>query len=227
MGRSGWIAALVAVCVLGGGCGSSSSDTTQQIRVVMASPDASPVDILIDGTEVATSIGYTNSTSYLPVKSGNRTVEGKAVSNSASIFQQTVAVAASANETLIVTGPASKTSTVVLSDGNATSTTVATGNGSVRLVNASTQMGPADVYIINAGTGLNGAKPVATNVDLAQSTPYQLTAIGTYEIFLTAPGTTNVFLDTGPLALSQGQYQTVVALDEAGGGFNYLVLTDQ
>ncbi len=193
----------------------------------MASPDAPPVDILIDGSEVATSIRFTNSTAYLPVKAGNRRVEGQTVKNSATIFEQDVAISGSANKTLVVTGPASKTQTVVLSDGNTTSTTVATGDGSVRLVNASTHMGPADVYIVNAGTGLAGAKPVATNVDLSQSTSYQLTAIGNYEIFLTAPGTANVFLDTGPLALTQGQYQTVVALDEAGGGFNYLVLTDQ
>jgi len=227
VGRWAWISVLSLGCCLSGGCGGGSSDTTQQIRVVMASPDAPPVDILIDGSEVATSIAFTNSTAYLPVKTGNRQVAGETVRNSTTVFQQSVAVAASANQTLVVTGPAAKTQTVVLSDGNTTSTTVATGDGSVRLVNASTRMGPADVYIVNAGTGIAGAKPVATNVDVAQSIAYQLTAIGNYEIFLTAPGTTNVFLDTGPLALTQGQYQTVVAVDESGGGFNYLVLTDQ
>ncbi len=192
----------------------------------MASPDAPPVDILIDGSEVAGSVAYTNSTPYLSVKSGNRSVEGRAVSNSKTIFQETVAVPESANQTLIVTGSAAQTKTLVLTDGKASST-VATGQGSVRVVNASSNMGPADIYIVNAGTGLSGATPVATGVDFDESTTYQLTAIGNYEVFMTAPGTTNVFVHTGPLALTQGQFQTVLAVDGTNSGFNYLVLTDQ
>lgn len=227
MRRVAWLSGLVLGFLFLAGCGGGGSNTTQQLRVVMASPDAPRVDILIDGTSVATSLAYTNSTAYLPVKTGNRQIEAVAVSDSKSIFQQKVAVAASGNQTIIVIGPAAKTEGIVLTDGNTSSTSVTTGDGSVRVVNASTTMGAADIYIVNAGTGLAGKTPVATGVGFGQSTTYQLTPIGDFEVFLTAPGTTSAFVDTGSIDLTQSQYKTIIALDGANGGFNYLVLTDQ
>jgi Domain of unknown function (DUF4397) len=223
----GRCAGVFAVClgmVLMIGCGGGSSSTTQQLRVVMASPDATPVDILIDGTQVATALAYSNSTTYLPVKSGTRRIEALTVSNSTSVFQQDISVTTSANQTLLLTGPVAKMQSLLLTDG-ATNTTITTGKGEVRVVNASTTMGPADVFIVNAGTTLT--TPVSSGLALNQATAYELETIGNYQIFMTQPGTTNVYLNSGPLALSQSQFLTLVALDATGGGFNYIVLTDQ
>jgi hypothetical protein len=115
---------------------------------------------------------------------------------------------------------------VLLTDG-ATNTTITTGDGKVRVVNASQRMEPADVYIVNAGTSLAGATPTFPDVAFGKATDYTLATIGNYQVFMTQPATTNVFLNTGPLALTQSQFQTVVALDAPGGGFNFIVLTDQ
>ena len=70
MGRCAGVFGLCLGIVFMVGCGGGSSSTTQQLRIVMASPDAPPVDILIDGSQVATALAYTNSTGYLAVKSG-------------------------------------------------------------------------------------------------------------------------------------------------------------
>jgi hypothetical protein len=220
---------LVALCLaiaLMIGCGGGSSDTTQQLRIVMASPDATPVDILIDGMQVATSFAYTNSTAYLAVKSGSRHIQALTVSNSTSAFDQSISINASANETLLLTGPAAKMQSLLLADG-ATNTTITTGDGKVRVVNASQTMGPADVYIVNSGTSLAGATPVSSALAFNKATDYALATIGNYQVFMTQPGTTNVFLNTGPLALIQSAFQTVIAVDALGGGFNFIVLTDQ
>jgi hypothetical protein len=209
------------------GCGgSSSSDTTQQLRIVMASPDATPVDILFDGTQIATSLAFTNSTAYLPVKSGSRHIQALTVSNSTSVFDQTISITASANETLLLTGPVAKMQSLLLIDG-ATNTTITPGDGKVRVVNASQTMGPADVYIVNAGTSLAGATPTSTALAFGKATDYTLEIIGDFQVVMTQPGTTNVLLNTGPLDLIQSQFKTVVAVDAVGGGFNFIVLTDQ
>ena len=226
MGRRVGVIALCLGIVLMIGCGGSGTSTTQQVRIVMVSPDAPAVDILIDGTQVATSLLYTNSTSYTAVKAGQRRVQALTVSNSTSIFDQTISVTASANETLLLTGPASKIQSVLLTDGS-TATTTTSGTGKVRIVNASATMGPADVYIVNAGTGLSGATPVATKLSFDQATEYGAEAIGNYQVVMTSPGTTNLLLDTGVLALTQNQFQTVVAVDATGGGSNYIALIDQ
>jgi hypothetical protein len=147
--RVGLVALCLAIAFMIG-CGGSSSDTTQQLRIVMASPDATPVDILIDGSQVATSLAYMNSTAYLTVKSGSRHIQALTVSNSTSVFDQAISISASANETLLLTGPASKVQSLLLTDG-ATNATITTGDGKVRVVNASQAMGAADVYIVNSG----------------------------------------------------------------------------
>lgn len=226
MGRRVGLIALCLAIALMIGCGGGGSDTTQQLRIVMASPDAPPVDILIDGTQVATSLVYTNSTAYLAVKSGSRRIQVLTVSNSTSVFDQTISISASANETLLLTGPVAKMQSLLLTDG-ATNATITTGDGKVRVVNASQAMGAADVYIVNSGASLAGAKPVSSGLAFGKATDYTLATIGNYQVFMTQPGTTNIFLNTGPLALSQSQFQSVVALDAVGGGFNFIVLTDQ
>lgn len=225
MGRCAGILALSLGIVCTIGCG-GSSDTTQQLRIVMASPDAPPVDILIDGTEIATSLAYTNSTAYLALHSGSRHIQALTVSNSTSVFDQTIPITANDNETLVLTGAVAKIQPLLLIDGT-TNATINTGDGQVRVVNAALNMGPADVYIVNAGTSLSGAKPVSSNLALNQATAYQLVTIGNYQVFMTQPGTTNVLLNSGPLALTQSQFQTLVVVDAPGGGFNFISLTYQ
>jgi hypothetical protein len=227
VGRCAGVFALCLGIVSMVGCGGGSSSTTQQLRIVMASPDAPPVDILIDGSQVATALDYTNSTAYLAVKSGGRQIQILRVSNSTSIFKQTIAVTASANQTLLLTGPASKLQSLLLTDGATTTITTATGMGQVRVVNASPTMGPADVYIVNVGNSIAGTTPATAKLAFNQATSYKSETIGNYQVFMTQPGTTNVFLNTGPLELTQSQFQTVVALDAISGGFNFIVLTDQ
>lgn len=226
MGRRVGLVALCLAIVFTMGCGGGSSDTTQQLRIVLASPDATPVDILIDGTQVATSVAYTNSTAYLPVKTGSRHIQARTVSSSTSVFDQTISLAASANETLLLTGPAAKMQFLLLTDG-ATNTTITTGDGKVRVVNASQTMGPADVYIVNSGKSLAGATPVSSGLAFGKATDYALEIIGDFQVLMTQPATTTVFLNTGPLDMTQSQFKTVVALDAVGGGFNFIVLTDQ
>ena len=93
-------------------------------------------------------------------------------------------------------------------------------------------MGPADVYIVAPGVNLASAAPVATNLALGQNTDYQPITTGSggnaanFEVFMTAPGTRNAFLATGPLAVATAKNQTVVIEDAAGGGFTCTALQD-
>jgi trimeric autotransporter adhesin len=226
VGRCAGVVAVCVAMVFMIGCGDGGSSTTQQLRIVMASPDAPPVDILIDGTQVATALAYTNSTAYLTVKAGQRRIQVLRVSNSTPVFDQSISVSGSSNQTLLLIGPVSKVQPMLLTDG-ASNTTIGTGQSKVRVANASPSMGPADVYIVNAGTSLAGATATSSNLAFNQSTGYESEMIGDFQVFMTQPGTTNVYLNTGALDSTQSQFKTVVALDAVGGGFNYIVLTDQ
>ena len=220
----------VCLCVLSGCGGSSSNSENGNLRFLQGSPDAPQINLLVDGKSVATNIGYINATGYISLKSGSRHVQVVPVSGASPVLDTNVTITASGNQTLMVTGPAASIHSILLADGGTTATT---GDAHVRVVNASSSMGPADVYIVPSGTSIAGIPPTVANLAFNSDTGYQLvpvgaTAAGTYEVFMTAPQTKNAFLSTGPINLAASANQTVVGLDDpSGSGFTFTVLTDQ
>lgn len=203
-------------------CGDNSSNETANLRVFQASPDAPHIDVLVDGTSLATNIQYGGNSGYLSIKAGSPKVQ--IVDRSGSpVFEQALSIAGSASQTLLLTGPAGSIKPVTLTDGG---TTASGSDGHVRVVNASPSMGPADVYLVAPGVSISGMQPVAAALDFDKDTGYQL-AGGSYEVFLTTPGTKNVLLDTGPVSMVSGQNQTIVAIDGLSGGFSFSQLIDQ
>jgi len=213
-------------CIAGflAGCGSSGSDV--QLRFMLASPDAPMVNVLIDGTSVVTNLGYGNASVYISVRPGLRHIQLAPVSGSAPIFSQSLSFNSTNDQTLLFTGPAASIQPVVLTDGGTTTTTV-TGEGYVRVINASAAMGPADVYIVPAGASIVGIKPVAASLAFDKNTGYQLTVAGNYEVFMTVPNHATALLSTGPISLTSAQDHTVVALDGTSGGYFFTPLIDQ
>jgi hypothetical protein len=215
----------LGLCLLSG-CGGSST-STGNLRFVQASRDAPEVNLLVDGKSVATTLGYSNATGYISVRAGSRHVQVVPVSGGSPILDSSVSVAASGNQTLIMTGPAASTHSVLLTDGGTTSTT---GDESVRVVEAATGIAAADVYIVPAGTSIAGVSPTVASLAFDANTGYQLVPAGAYQVLLTTPGTKNSFLDTGALSMgttTTGQNQTVVVLDGVSNGFTFTVLSDQ
>lgn len=206
-------------------CGGSSAGTAN-LRFVQGSPDAPAVDYLVDGTTESSNLLYGNASSYASVKPGSRHVQIIPVNSTKPLLDQTVSLADSGNETLILTGPVAQLKPLVLDDGTTTGTT---SSDNVRLVNISNSMGPADVYIVPAGTSLSGATPVAKGLDFDQNTGYLGTGstTGNVDVYLTKPGTQSVYLATGSVNLSISQRQTIMVLDSPTGGFTFTLLTDQ
>lgn len=224
MGRRFVIAAIFWTAIFITGCGSNSSSKTGQLRFMQASPSAPHVDVLIDNVKQGSNLAYGNATGYLTVKIGNRRLDAEPVNSTSPILDISVPITESGNTTVLLTGSTGNITSLSLTDGGTTSTT---GDGYVRVVNASVSMGAADVYIVPAGSGINGVTPVATGLALNQSAGYHLTPAGNYEVFMTSPGTSSILLDSGPINLASGENWTFVALDGAGGGSSFSLLKDQ
>lgn len=207
-------------------CGGGSSAGTANLRFIQGSPDAPPVNYLVDGATQSSNLLYGNASSYSSVKSGTRDVQIIPVSATKPLLSQTVSLADSAYETLILTGPVAQLKPLVLNDGTTSGTT---SSNNVRVVNISIAMGPADIYIIPAGGSLSGATPVAKALDFDQNTGYVGTGStsGNFDVYITKPTTQNVYLSTGSLNLSTSQKQTILILDSPSGGFTFTLLTDQ
>lgn len=207
------------------GCGgsSSSSSGTGQLRFVQASFDAPHVNLLVDGKSLATNLAYSNINDYMTLKSGPRHIQVVPASSSSPILDTSISINTGGHQTLLLTGPVAHVQSDLVTDGG---TTAMTGDGHVRVLNAASKMASVDAYLIPSGTSLTGVQPVTSSLSYDKDTGYQLVVAGSYEVFMTALGTTNVFLATGPINLSASQNQTVVVLDGTSGGFSYTVLSD-
>jgi hypothetical protein len=207
-------------------CGGGGSSSTANLRFVQGSPDAPAVDYVVDKTTESSNLLYGGASSYASVKTGTRNVQIIPVNSTNPLLSQSVSLADSAHETLIMTGPVAQLKPLILDDGTTTGTT---SSDNLRVVNISTLMGPADVYVIPAGGSLSGATPVATGLDFDQNTGYIGTGStsGNFAIYLTKPTTQSVYLSTGSLNLSTSSKQTILVLDSPSGGFTFILLTDQ
>jgi Domain of unknown function (DUF4397) len=211
---------------IGLGCGSSDGggSNTASFRLVQASPDAPLSNVIIDGKTQSSNVSYGNATAYLSVKTGSRHLQLVPVNASKAIYDANLSFASNAKETLLLTGPVAQLQPITLTDAG---TTPPSGDGSVRIINLSSKMGPADVYITVGNASLVGATPVTTSLAFGKDTGYQSVLAGQYQVFLTAPGTNNAYLSTGPLSITAAQNQTIVILDQPGGGFTFSPLQDQ
>jgi hypothetical protein len=237
---TGFLLSLLLVLAPACGGGSGSTSTTANIRFVQGSIDAPTVDFVVNGTTENSNMLYGNASKYVSVNPGTSHVQAIPVDQATgkllppALLDQKVSLADSANETIVMTGPVAQLKPLVLNDGT-TTTGGTTTTLSVRVVNISTAMGPADVYIVPAGTNLASTTAAAQSVDFDQDTGYVSVDIGTgttggnYDVYMTVPGTQSVYIATGPIntSTSTSAKQTVLILDSPAGGYTFTVLTDQ
>jgi len=185
------------------GCSSSGN---AQVRLLLASPGESNVDVVINGSVVATDLLYGAATSYISVKSGSTRIQIEPTGT-----------------TFVVENYSTSLSSLTLTDDTTTATAI-----NLRIVNAAPSLTTADVYIVPQGTSITSVAPTITNLAFGQASSYEnLTTAQAYEVYFTQPGTTFAYIDTGAISLATGQNRTLVAMDtQYGGGYTFLTLAD-
>jgi Domain of unknown function (DUF4397) len=188
-----------------------------------AVPDESSLDVLVDSTSVSTNLAYGTSTGYLSEKSGSHQVGIEPSGSSTTLLQQSISLASGSDTTVISFNFSSSVANLVLTDDNSAP---ASGDFKIRLVNASPNLGPADVYIVTPGTPLSTVSPTLSNLAFGTSVTYQSLTAGNFEIELTSVGQKFAAVDTGTLSFIAGQVRTFVGLNNPSGGFTYTMLQD-
>jgi hypothetical protein len=213
--KSFWAVASGVFCALflAVGCGSSSA----HVRVLNAAPIQSSIDMLIDGKNIASSIPYGAASGYLTVSSGSRHLQIEP-SGSTPFVDQTMSVSSGSYSTIL----SMASGATVLTDDNSAP---ASGDVKVRVINASSNLGSADIYVVTSSTGL-GASPTFPSLGVSTASGYDSVAAGSYQVYFVTPGTSNVILSTSALSFSSGQVRTVAVLDGQTGGITTSVLAD-
>lgn len=208
-------------CGIFGGSGGSA-----ELRVLLAAPGVSSVNVLIDNTVVNASLGYGANTGYMDVNSGTRHLQVVPVGATAAIVDESVNVPTSGEVTVIVEGVAPNIVGLMLTDNN---TTPASGTAELRLVNAAPPTATVpntttDVYVVPTNSSLTPPPTVAA-LAYGQASGYQnltVTPLNStvvtqdYSVFFTEPGNTKVEAADGPISFDSGENRTMVLFWQQG-----------
>jgi hypothetical protein len=217
----------LCVCILGlgtifllVGCGSGGNT---RFRLMNAVPDESSLNVLVDSKSVSSNLAYGTSTGYLSESSGSHQIGIEPSGSSTTLLQQSINFASGSDTTVISSNFSSSITNLVLIDSNSAP---ASGDFKIRIINASPDLGSADLYIVTPGTALTTVSPTLSNLSFGSATAYQSLAAANYEIELTSVGQKFAVVDTGALTFNAGQVRTFVGLNNQSGGFTYAMLQD-
>ncbi len=211
---------LLGMMLFSVGCGGGGDQG--RIRLVDASPDQSSVDVLVDGNSVATNVDFGAATNYISVNNGSRHLQVEPTGSTSTVVDQNISVSSSTDYTLLL-ADTSPVSTVSFTDDNTSPTS---GNFKLRVINASAAIGNVDVYIVAPGTNISTTTPAISGLGFDSASSYQSLGAGTYQIYVTTPGTTFAYINTGSISFTTGQIRTIVILSNSSGGYSVLTLSD-
>jgi hypothetical protein len=210
-------------------CGDDNNGPQGQgrLRIVHLSPDAPPVDVVLDGDTVLTNTPYRAASDYLDASAGGHTLQISEAGTTNTLLDEDVSVADGTDYTVLVADTLADLEAITLTDDN---DPPPSGKIKVRAIQGAPSAPPAvDIYVTDPGADLTNATPVATDVEFGDVSPYIDADAGSFQVRVTRAGTKDVLIDSGALTLESGQVRTAIAVDAEGGGapFDLLVLADR
>lgn len=201
-------------------------DARARIRVVHASPDAPEVDVLVNDGVVLADVPFKVGSDYLTVLSDTYNVKVNAAGTAMSVIDADLKIAAATDYTVAAVNFLNQIEPLVLVDNNALP---ASGNAKLRLVHAAPSAQRVDVYITAPAADISMMEPSFEDFAFKNNSGYLEVPAGSYQVRVTLPDTKTVAIDTGAVALMDGQVRTAFALDPAGASdsFGVLLLEDR
>jgi len=206
------------VIFLSTGCGSS----TAHVRLVNAVPIQSTLDMLIDSKNVASGIPYAAASNYVSVSSGARHLQIEPSGSGSPFVDENISVSSGGYNTVLANNAAANDALVITD----IHSTPSSGNISIRVINAASNLSTVDVYVVTAGTDVAGVSPTYSSVTVPSATDYTTLAAGSYQVIFTLLSSKNILLSTTSLSFNSGQVRTVMALNGQSGGLTTSVLSD-
>jgi hypothetical protein len=200
------------------GCGSSSK---ANVRFVNVTPDQTNLDFLINGNNQGT-VTYGTTSGYKSAGSGSEHLQVEPTGTTSTIIDVTTTAASKAYISLFSLNYSFALSHIILKDDNSAPSS---GNFKLRVVNASPNLGPQDVYIVPAGTDISTVKATYSSLGFGVASGYSSLAAGNYEVFFTGTGQKFVNVDSGPIAFGAGQIRTGLTLNTSTT-FGWTMLSD-
>lgn len=214
-GKVGFLAVLLVVLAVLGGCGGHTSTTTDppqmaNLRVAQGNSSIGNINVAVDGAVLASNIAFLANTGYLSVQAGVRqlTIQGATNPPNLTLPEN---LAANSKNTFVLDGwgPFSSGQVLLLDD----TTPPPASSFKLRILDGALST-PAtlDVYILSSGSTPGGTPTIAA-MTFNNASSYQTLAAGSYHVFFTSAGTTTVLFDSGPMNFATGQNRTFVLVN--------------
>lgn len=174
--------AVLCVAVLGmSGCQSIVSGTTEpsQVRFVDTSVDAPPLDLYVNGTGAAYSLGYATFSSYVDVTPGASLVSANRANSSQAVVNAHTALLSGRQYTAVVSNHLGNLQESLYPD---VAPSTEPGMISVRVLDEA-DTSPLDVYLVPTAGSLALSSPLASGLGYMSATGYEhLAANTTYTV---------------------------------------------
>lgn len=189
-------------------------NTQARLRIVHASSATSgEAEFFIEEARVARLL-YAETTAYLDVAAGGRTVTmrglpDQAGNQGATFIRAPVTLSAGRYHTVVITGSGDDVSAIPTTDG----ASPPSGSWSLRIVHAAQRTPSLDLYVTEPGSDLNAAIPLVQGISWRDATAYQVIATTTLQINLTLTGTKNTLISSDNIAFQDQQVSTLFVID--------------
>lgn len=220
------LAAFMATGALLSACGGGADRTKAQVRMVNASAGYMQLDLQVDGQLRQGQVGYGAAEAYVEIDPGKASSSITSAGSATTLLSFTPALSEKKHYTVLAFGAAGALRQMLLDENSAAPDT---NKALLRVVNASPDAGPLDVYLTAPGDPLPQVVAVQTAVAYGVQGNYTLVNSGTWQLRITAAGSkTDVRLDVPVLSLASKQISTLVLTASQGGLMvNSLMLAQQ
>ena len=210
-------ALLLAVTTLAGCGGIGNSSDTGKVRLINGTSEYSALDFYVADAKKLSSVATYAASDFVEVDSGSgQTFKLTQAGSTTAAYQSTAAsVTKDVNYSLVayVTG-----STLQLATISENQSEPASGNGQIRVLNTSAEVGGVDIYALASGASLTAASPIASNVSTSATSGFIDVSKGTYRLVVTAyQDKSDIRLDIPSFTLADKEIVNLVLTKSAGG----------
>jgi len=195
--------------------GLSYSSGSALLRVMHASPDAPPVDVLLDGHVVLSNVPYKGASGFLEIADGTHNIKVNAAGTSVTVIDKDINLAEDSLTTIIAVNFLSQIDALVLHD-----TDSPPGDEhklKIRVIHASPSAPTVDVYVTAPGADLSVLDPTIKDLTYLKCLGFLKIPEGSYQIRVTPTNSKTVAYDSGTITLNGGSILTSVAVNSTGG----------
>jgi hypothetical protein len=219
------VAVALAALVFGAGSASASlrpaddlAAATGWVRFGHFAPAQAPVDLYVDGNQVATGVAFKTVSGYLNLPAGTHTFAVKPAGDTGSAYLLSAEAGVSANQAETIAAVTTRDGLAVTVYDDELATPPA-GQALVRFIHSAPDVPAIDVAI-------EGGATIASNVAYASATPYQVIDAGTYNVDVLESGTTNVVVKVAGWSIQPGVQSSVIVIKGLDGKLDVVPVLD-